>query len=318
MNPFGNPSSDNPFSAEDGWIALAPVHGFLGILLLSALLQDLVWMLLPVQWPGWRYASWAFTLLHWGLGGVALSVAYQALGQSAQGSPRRVGFVLASVLMAAKVVQHLAWKAAPGALLEWQAVWMISEGVLLAFGLATLIWVLSHRGDDPGGRFDAAIAIVALVGGFEWIGLLVLVLAAMRKHPLLAAQWQVLRSPRMAMESRWFDGRDEDLRLRHLGACALFLALAVLVLHGRLIYLVVSGMASLRGTALVWAITDLAAAYLGSLLLAFHVNRHARGRKGRGPAIAALLINSLPLLVLLAAATFLALILTDVIHFRVF
>jgi len=92
----------------------------------------------------------------------------------------------------------------------------------------------------------------------------------------------------------------------------------VLVLHGRLIYLVVSGMASLRGTALVWAITDLAAAYLGSLLLAFHVNRHARGRKGRGPAIAALLINSLPLLVLLAAAIFLALILTDVIHFRVF
>lgn len=311
------PNTQDP--TEDGWIALAPVHLFPWILLLASFLQSLLWVLLPFRWHGaWMFAGWGFTLLVWALGGVAISVAYQARGQVAQGSPRHLAFALASVLFGAKVALRLIWQIAPSGALNNPTAWTISQSAFLVMGLGALLLLFVRRDREPGGRFDAAVAALAFTAGLEWIGLPVLALAAMRRHPLLAAQWQALRSPSTAREGCWFDGEDEGLRLRNLGACALFLAVAALVLVGHLVQLFASGNLRMRGSILGWALADILAAYLGSLLLSVHVNRRARGQKGRGAAIAALLIGGLPLLLLLVVGVVLVLILTDVIHFRLF
>lgn len=319
MDPLEIPSPSHQDPTEDGWIALAPVHFFPWILLCVGFLQDLLWVVLPFQWQAaWMTLGWGFTLLHWALGGMAFLAAYQARGQAAQGSPRHMAFVLASVLLGSRVCLRLAWQFVPRGVMDTQSVWMISQGVFLVVGLGALILLFVQRGEEPGGRFDAAVAALALAGGLEWIGLPVLVIAAMRKHPLLAAQWQALRGPKAAIEGGWFDAQDEGLRLRNLGACALFLALAALFLVGHLVHLFTLGATRMGGITLAWALADIFTAYLGSLLLAFQVNRWARGKKGRGAAIAALLIGGLPVLLLLVVAVFLVLILTDVIHFRLF
>ncbi len=320
MSSLEIPSPNNQDPTEDGWIALAPVHFFPWILLGMSFLQDLLWAVLPFQWQAtWMSIGWGFTLLHWGLGGMAVSVAYQTRPQAAQGSPRHVAFLLASVLLGAKICLRVAWQFAPRGVMDAQSVWMISQGAFLLMGLSALILLLFvQRGEEPGGRFDAAVTALVLAGGLEWIGLPVLAIAALRRHPLLAAQWQALRAPKAAMEGGWFDAQDEDLRLRNLGACSLLLAVAALFRVAHLVQLFISGIARTGGITLAWALADLFAAYLGSLILAFHVNRWARGQKGRGAAIAALLIGGLPVLLLLVVAVFLVLILTDVIHIRLF
>jgi len=319
MSPLEIPSPNHQNPAADGWVALAPVHFFPWILLCAGFLQDLLWVILPFQWQAaWMTIGWGFTLFHWALGGMAVSVAYQARAQAAQGSPRYMAFILASVLLGARVCWRLSWQFVPRGMMDTQSVWMISQGVFLVMGLGALILLFVQRGEEPGGRFDAAVAALALVGGLEWIGLPVLVIAALRRHPLLAAQWQALRGLKAAMEGAWFDAQDEGLRLRNLGACSLFLAVAALFRVAHLVQLFISGIARTGGITLAWALVDLFAAYLGSLLLAFHVNRWARGQRGRGAAIAALLIGGLPVLLLLVMAVFLVLILTDVIHFRLF
>ncbi len=285
----------------------------------AGFLQSLLWAVLPFGWQAaWMCLGWGFTLLHWGLGGLALSVALQARAGVAPGSPRQVALVLASVLLGARICLRVVRQFAPEGAWNSPDAWRLSQGVLLLLGLGALILLFVRRDREPGGRFDAAVVALVFTGGLDWIGLPVLALAAMRKHPLLAAQWQALRGPKAAMEGAWFDGQDEGLRLRNLGACALFLAVASLLLAGHLVYLFTSGVIRMDRITLGWALADIFAAHLGSLLLAFHVNRRARGQKGRGAAIAALLIGGLPALLFLVVVVFLVLILTDVIHFRLF
>lgn len=318
MNPLENAPPDIQDPTADGWIGLAPVHFFLWIVLFASLLHDLLWVVLPFRWHAWMFVGWGFTLLHWALGGLALGVAFQARAGVAPGSARRAAFALAAALLGAKIGLRLVREFAPRGTMNTQPFWMISQGIFVLMGLGVLILLFVRRGEEPGGRYDAAVAAVAFGGGLEWIGLPVLAIAAMRKHPLLAAQWQALRAPKAALEGGWFDAQDEGLRLRNLGACALLLAAAPPLLTGYLVHLFMSGVMRLGETTFWWALADIIAAYLGSLFLALHVNRRARGQKGRGPAVIALLINALPLLLLLAAVVFLALVLTDTIHFRLF
>ena len=317
MSPFETVSQDAQDPMKEGWIALAPVHLFPWILLLTGFLQDLIFALLPYEFHARIFVGWGFTLLRWVFGGLAVSVAFQARSQKHPGSLRQAALGLATAVLGLRICMALASQFAFRMGMHFYTVWMVLQGLFTLMGLGALILLLVGRDEDAGGRFDAAVAGLLFAGGLGWIGLPVLAIASMKGHPLLAAQWQALRDPKTALECGWFDGLDDALRLKNLGACALTFAVAFLALIGGLF----TTFGHAGSLSIWWTSADIASAVLASLLLAIHVIRDSRRtghRKGRGLAIAAILVAGLPLLLLLVGLVFLVLILTDVIHFRLF
>lgn len=308
------PAAEDP--TNEGWISLAPVHFFPWILLLVGFLEKLFYSLLPYEWHAWMVAGWGFTLLHWGVGGFAAAVAFQERSRTEPGSMRQAALILALILLGSRVCMGAASSFAFS--IQSQTTWMITQGAFSLMGLSALILLLTGRGADAGGRFDAAVAALIFASGLHWFSLPILAIAAMRKHPLLSAQWAALREPKTALAGGWFDSLDEDARLRDLGMCSLALALAFLALVGGMVLDISRSSFHFGGFRFWWAAVDLAAANFASLLLGIHVIRRGRGRKGRGAAVVAILIDGLPLLLALVIAVFVALIITDVVHFRLF
>lgn len=301
-------------SPEAGWIALAPPHFFPWILLGIGFLQDIFYAVLPYSLRGVALAGWGFTLLRWVLGGWAFGVAFR---EDARTSLQRTALGLAAGVLGLRICWSLASQFTFRMGVHSYPLMMSLHALFTILGLGALILLLSRSEEERGGRFEAGVAALVLAGGLGWIGLPVLAVAALKGHPLLAAQWQALRGPREAMEGGWFDGQDEGSRLRNLGACSLAMAAAFLALIGRLALQAAHG----RTAGFWWPATDLASALLASLLLATHVLRASRRtghKQGRGLAIAALVVAGLPALFLLAGIVFLALVLTDVIHLRLF
>lgn len=304
---------------EAGWIALAPSHLLPWLLLASGLLGSLVFATLPYGFQGRFALSWGFTLLHWVLGALACAAALQPRPEASPGALRQTARGLALAGFGLRLGTSLALQFGSRMGLSAYSLWAVSQVVCTLLGLTALILLLVGRQEDAGARFDGAVAALAMAGGAAWLALPVLALGALRGHPLLAALWQALREPKAALEGAWFDGLDAELRQGNLGACALALALSFLGLAGRL--LLAGAFGHQMNVNLGWGLTDLAATLLASLLLGLHVVLNARRtgqRTGRVPALVAILLSGLPLLLLLAAAVFLALILTDVIHFRWF
>lgn len=311
MHPTAPASETSP---EAGWIALASVHFFPWILLGIGFLQDIFYAVLPYSLRGVMLAGWGFTLLRWVLGGWAFSVAFR---EDARTSLQRTALGLAATVLGLRICWSLVSQLTFRTGMHSYPLMMSLHALFTILGLGALILLLSGSEEERGGRFEAAVAALVFAGGLGWIGLPVLAVAAMKGHPLLAAQWQALRNPKEVLEGGWFDDQDEGLRLRNLGACSLTMAAAFLALIGRLALNVTHG----RAVDSWWPAADLASALLASLLLAIHVLRAFRRtghRQGRGLAIAALVVAGLPSLLLLAGIVILVLILTDVIHFRLF
>jgi len=317
MNPTESLPQDAP--AEEGWITLSSTHLVPWVLLASGFLSALVFAILPYGFPARFLLGWGFTLVHWTLGVLAFAAALQARGERPTGALPLAAFGLATAALGLRICSSLALQLAPRIGVASYTLWNALHPAYTILGLAALVLLLTGRREGGGGRFDGAVAALALAAGAGWLGLPVLAIGAMAHHPLLAAQWQALRNPGAALDGSWFDGLDEEQRQGNLGACSLTLALTSLALAGRLF------LAGTRGhqpdATLAWGLAETAAVLLGALLLGIHVVRAARRtgyRRGRGPAVAAILLSGLPLLLLLAVALFLVLILTDVIPFRLF
>jgi len=305
--------------AEEGWIALSSIHLVPWALLAAGFLNAAISAILPFGFQGRALVGWGFTLINWALGILALTAAFQARADRPPRTLRLAALGLATAALALRICTGLALPLTSRLGGDAYVVWTVSHLICALLGLGALVLLLAGREEDAGGRFDGAVAALALAGGAGWLGLLVLAIAAMGRHPLLAVQWQALREPGTALAGGWFDGQDEERRQGHLGACALALALAFLALAGRLA--LASSHGHQPGATVGWALADLAATLLAGLLLGIHGVRNARRtghRAGRRMALAAILVASVPLLLLLAAAVFLALILTDVIPFRLF
>jgi len=321
MNASGTVSQDVQDPLQDGWIPLAPVHLAFWLLLIADLLQGSLHAFLPYGFHTRMIAGWGFALLHWVLGGLAMGTALQERSRITPSLLRRAAFGLAAALLGLRICTSLASQFAFGTGAYASAAWTIAHGLFTVMGFVALLLLLLGRDQDGGGRFDAAVAALVLAGGLGWIGLPVLAIAAMKGHPLLAAQWQALRNPKEALAGGWFDGLDEGLRLGNLGACSLALAVAFLALVGHLLFSATHGAMGSLGSRSGWAFADILATLLASLLLAIHVLRAARRtghREGRGAAIATLLIAGLLGLFLLAVIVFVVLILTDLIPFHLF
>lgn len=305
--------------AEEGWIPLGPVHLFPWILFLAALLESLVFAFLPYTIHVRIFVGGGFTLLRWVLGGLAIAVALRERSRKTPGSLRGMAFGLAAAALGLRICLSIALQFASRMGMSVYPIMMGSHWLTAAMGFGALLLLVIGREEDAGGRFDAAVAALAIVSGLEWLGLPVLAIAAIRGHSLLTAQWQALRDPKTALEGGWFDGLDDVLRMNNLGACALLCAVAFLALLGR--FFTSFGHAGAFSSTLWWASADIVAAVLASLILALHVIRHSRRTghpKGRGLAVAAILVVGLPLLLAFVDLVLLVLILTDVIHFRLF
>ena len=318
MIPSETDCLDVPNPLPAGWVALSPAHLFPWILLIAGFLQDGLYALLPYAFHTWWIVGWGFTLLRWALGGVALAVASQERSRILLGPLRQGALVLAAIVLGLRICMSLISQFAFRMGMPSPNLWLVLHVLFTVMGLGALILLLAERNQEAGGRFDAAVAALVFAGGLGWIGLPVLVVAALKGQPLLAAQWQALRNPKESADGGWFDGWDEGQRLRNLGSCALALATASLALVGRLILNATYGHMNALGSNFGWALADILSALLAGLLLGIYITRRARGQQGRGPAIAALLITGLPLLFLLVVIVFVVLILTDVIHFHLF
>lgn len=304
---------------DAGWIALAPVHLLPWLLLGLGFLNALVFAILPYGFQGRLLLGWGFTLVHWTLGLLAFLAALQARAERPPSTLQQVALGLAAAVLALRICTSLVLPFAVRLGMNSYPLWTTSHLAFTLLGLGALACLLAGRGAEAGGRLDGAVAALAMAGGAGWLALPVLAFGALRGHPLLAAQWQALREPKAAFDGDWFDGLDEGRRQGNLGACALALALAFLALAGRLS--LASAHGHQPGANLGWGLADLTAALLASLLLGLHVVRSARRtgqRTGRGPALVAILLSGVPLFLLLAVAVFLALLLTGVIHFRLF
>lgn len=304
--------------AQEGWIALAPIHLFPWIILGAGFLQDLVYALLPRFGGPVVALGWVFTLVIWGLGGFALAV---ALREEASLPERRWAFGLAAGALGLQVAQALAWRILPDGFIPTMTLYWGFFFVRTFLCGGALVGLLRIRDGASGGPFDAAVAALAIAAGLDWLALPFLAFGVLAGHPLLVALLQALRQPSEALRSGWLDALDPELRFSRLGLGALVSALALMALIARLSLRLTTGYHSFQGPYAWWAGAELLAATLAALVLAFHVLRQARRsgvKRGRGLAIVALVITGLPLLLILAAAIILVLILTDVIPFRLF
>lgn len=312
--PGKNETPSSP--AQEGWIPLAPVHLCPWLILGVGLLQDLAYAFLPRFGGPVAALGWAFTLLIWGLGGFAIAA---ALREEASLPERRWAFGLAAGALGLQVAQALAWRILPESLMPTLTFYWGFALVRTVLCGAALVGLLRLRDGASGGPFDAAVTALALAGGLDWLALPFLAFGALAGHPLPVALLQALRQPSEALRSGWLDAQDQDLRFSRLGLGALVSALALLTLLARFFLRLNTGYHAFQGFQAWWTGAEFLAATLAALALAFHVLRQSRRAgvtKGRGLAILALVLTGLPLL--LAAAVFLVLILTDVIPLRLF
>jgi hypothetical protein len=307
-----------PTLVEDGWIALAPAHGLLWLLLLLEPVQALAFAFLPSR-PliAHQWVSWGFALLRWGLGGLAFAAALRGYSGERSGWCRTAAFGLGAASLVARVGVWILASVLFHGELRGLELYMAAHMALTLMGAGALVLLVVARDPEAGGAFDAAAAGLILAGGLSWFGLPVLAIAAMKGHPLLAAQVHALKDPRSALEGAWYDALDEGQRLRHLGAGALAFSLGFLMLLTLGLFVREMGLLGRLG----WVLAESLCTGFAGLVLAIHVIRSARRaglRPGRGMAVAAIWISGLPLLLLVAAIVVLILLLTGVIRFRLF
>lgn len=178
-----------------------------------------------------------------------------------------------------------------------------------------LILLMASREEQSGGTFDAAAAVLAMLGGLGFLGPFLLGFGALvGGHPLLAAAWDALRRPTEAMRGEWSDGGDEALRGRSLGQMALAFILSAPLLA---LLMVVSGRFGHGGFDMAAQWVRPLAAWMTSLLLgiaSLRSLRRAGAREGRGMAVVALALCGLLFLPLLLLLVFLLLLATKVIR----
>lgn len=303
---------------QEGWIALAPVHLLPWVVFAAGFVQDLVYAVLPRFGGPVLALGWAFTLAIWVLGGFAIAV---ALREPAPLPARRWTFGLAAGALGLLVAQALAWQILPDGFVPSMTFHWSFTFVRTFLCGGALVGLFRIRDGASGGPFDAAVATLAVAAGLDWLALPFLAVGVLVGHPLLVTLLQALRQPSEALRSGWLDALDLELRFSRLGLGALVSALALLALIARLILRSTTGYHSFEGLHAWWAGAELLGGAIAALTLAFHVLRQTRRaglRKGRGLAALALVFAGLPLLLLLAAAVFLVLILTDVIPIRLF
>jgi hypothetical protein len=299
MNPIETSADPAQDPVEEGWIALAPVHVFLWVLLLIHPLQRLLLEVLPYEFQGRAYIAWIFSIFGWGLGLFAMIVAFRIRKGNAVNGPRNKALALGTAALGMRICWIIASQALShmgiGDYLGWQAV----HAFLALTGFAALVLLLANSEKDAGGPFDAAVAALACSGDLGQIVLPILAIAAVKGHPLLAAQWQASREFTSVLRGDWFDGFDQRLRMRNHAGCALACAAFAAGLTG-LSYRLFGEYGSRLIPYLWWDLVDIAAIVVASLTLSVHVIRsnHREGTlDGQGLAITAIPIAALPVLI---------------------
>src|SRR5512145_3441811 len=157
---------------EEGWIALSSIHLVPWALLAAGFLNATVSAILPFGFQGRALVGWGFSLVHWALGTLAFTTALQARADRPPRTLRLTAFGLAAAALAMRICTGLALPLTSRMGGDAYVLWTVSHLSCTLLGLGALVLLLAGRDEDAGGRFDGAVAGLALAGGAGWLGLL--------------------------------------------------------------------------------------------------------------------------------------------------
>lgn len=300
-----------PAEGPSPWIPVGAAHLLFWVALIWPFIANLVLsQVIPRLGPAAPVLAWAFTVVHWALGGSAILLGFKSERTEKPNSLRRDAFLAAIAIWLVQAAIGLAFQFHRVQVGDLLFIYLrVRPLVSPVVAAVPIVMLLASREPQSGGSFDAAVAALAMLGGLGFLGPLLLAFGALiGGHPLLAVAWDALGRPSEALQGEWFDGGDEALNGRKLGQLALAFALGAPFMA---VVMAVSGAFRRNGFDATTQWIRPLAAWLSSLPLALATFRTtARGaiNGGRGMAIAALVLFGLLLLPVLLLAVFLALL----------